>query len=426
MKKIFFVLFLIGMPLMAKAQLHSSVYDQNQRKCITLNTRADNTIESVSLIGTDLTTFTFDEEGKLTEAVNSLATVEIEYDGDKAKATATIDGGKLEYHIDAKHVEEISMKEFKRQNQFLRGNKLNLLEKADKFLCQGGGKLLLDIADQTVNLVNKSVDNCFVETCKYISRAIHGVNDDKEDTMDDLKTMQDVLKGETSITDIVKDKTIGAIFEEYPSWSDAFAENLYQFVNNRRKAQKEQNAKKNAWKAGLLDAVSKGELTIEEASNIIGKVESGEVSLKDLYGADYEEASTGKRKIPESSTNVPLTALKDVLNSKQYGKIEDLTIEYFYRNDFICDWREVYEPQNGKLVLKHRDVNEHTCTEWCHHREYPFYNVVINWYSNHRTMKVADISPFGKIIKMRTVIYDDGFLGRDIQDIGNDWDPIEY
>ena len=41
-------------------------------------------------------------------------------------------------------------------------------------------------------------------------------------------------------------------------------------------------------------------------------------------------------------------------------------------------------------------------------------------------MKVADISPFGKIIKMRTVIYDDGFLGRDIQDIGNDWDPIEY
>ena len=139
MKKIFFVLFLIGMPLMAKAQLHSSVYDQNQRKCITLNTRADNTIESVSLIGTDLTTFTFDEEGKLTEAVNSLATVEIEYDGDKAKATATIDGGKLEYHIDAKHVEEISMKEFKRQNQFLRGNKLSLLEKADKFLCQGGG-----------------------------------------------------------------------------------------------------------------------------------------------------------------------------------------------------------------------------------------------------------------------------------------------
>ena len=238
MKIFLFVLFLIGMPLITMAQLHSSVYDQNQRKCITLNTRADNTIESVSLIGTDLTTFTFDEEGKLTEAVNSLATVEIEYDGDKAKATATIDGGKLEYHIDAKHVEEISMKELKRQNQFLRGNKLSMLEQADKFLCQGGGKLLLDLADQTLNIVNKSIDNCFAETCNYISRAIHGVDDNKEETIDNLKTMQDVLRGETSITDVVKDKTIGAIFEDYPSWSDKFAEKLYEAVNNRRKAQK--------------------------------------------------------------------------------------------------------------------------------------------------------------------------------------------
>ena len=126
----------------AKAQLHSSVYDANQRKCVLLNTRSDNTLESLSMIGDDMTTYEFDSKGRLTEAVNSIATVEIKYEGDKAKAECTIDGKKKAYYVDAKNLDSISMSEFRRQNEFINGSK-----SWDNFFTGPYAKLVFDIAN---------------------------------------------------------------------------------------------------------------------------------------------------------------------------------------------------------------------------------------------------------------------------------------
>ena len=344
----------------AKAQLHSSVYDANQRKCVLLNTRSDNTLESLSMIGDDMTTYEFDSKGRLTEAVNSIATVEIKYEGDKAKAECTIDGEKMEYKVDAKNLESISMSEFRRQNEFINGSK-----SWDNFFTGPYAKLVFDIANNTIAVHSKSVQNCYLEVIKFVGRLRNGVNDDLEDKMEYIKTgtdaFQEYVKGGTPELAMT---TLGYVIEKYPEWKDNFSENLYKFMNNHRKAQKRKNESKQAWKRGVFNMVSNGRFTIEEATKLIRKVERGEISIRELYGGfkydmvddKVKSKENGQDKnqqnIPASDPNIALNAVKQYLTGGEgFGKLNVVEVSYLGSTGGTRDWWKKYNPKDGKLKM---------------------------------------------------------------------------
>lgn len=364
----------------AKAQLHSSFYDEDQKKCILVNTRSNNTLESVCVIGDDMTTFEFDPEERLIEAVNSIATLEINYDGDEAKAECTIDGDKkLHYHVAAKDIDSISMAEFRRQNEFINGSK-----SWDNFFTGGYAKLVFDVVDNTINLCSKSVQNCYLEAIKFVGRLRNGVNDKNEDKMDNIKTATDAFMdyvdgGVSKATPGLAMKTLGYVIEKYPEWKDNFAENLYKFMNEHRKAQKRKNESKQAWKKGVLDMVNNGQFTLEEGNKLIRKVEHGEISIRELYGGfkygivkerarlsdiDGDESN---QNTPASDPNIALNAVKQYLTGgKGFGKLIVVEVEYRRRYQYfstsVGDWKKKYNPdKNGKLVLSVKDNWEFEC-----------------------------------------------------------------
>ena len=385
----------------AKAQLHSSVYDANQRKCVLLNTRSDNTLESLSMIGDDMTTYEFDSKGRLTEAVNSIATVEIKYEGDKAKAKCTIDGEKMEYKVDAKNLESISMSEFRRQNEFINGSK-----SWDNFFTGPYAKLVFDIANNTIAVHSKSVQNCYLEVIKFVGRLRNGVNDDLEDKMEYIKTgtdaFQEYVKGGTPELAMT---TLGYVIEKYPEWKDNFSENLYKFMNNHRKAQKRKNESKQAWKRGVFNMVSNGRFTIEEATKLIRKVERGEISIRELYGGfKYDMVDNivkskengqdkNQQNIPASDPNIALNAVKQYLTGgKGFGKLAAVDVNYKGSIGFNTpDWWIDYRPKNGKLEVKdkHYADMEHRSPS-----EKPYYYISIRYTFVNYT---AYVDPVGTI-----------------------------
>ena len=102
-EKFFAIVTLLLAPVLVYAQMDVATYNKERHQLINYHTNSEGNLESVSIVDDDMTTIMLNVDGTTRSIVNSLATMEFEYDDTELDAKYVVDGQRLSrcvYHID--------------------------------------------------------------------------------------------------------------------------------------------------------------------------------------------------------------------------------------------------------------------------------------------------------------------------------------
>ena len=411
-EKFFAIVALLLAPVLVYAQMDVATYNKERHQLINYHTNSEGNLESVSIVDDDMTTIKLNVDGTTRSIVNSLATMEFEYDDTELDAKYAVDGHRLSrcaYHID----EDVDFKKFKQEYLMYKGE-LNTLEKMDKFLSQGGAQLIYDAANHTLDLMSNPIKTCY----EVLTQNPY----EKEETaIISADNFAEIVTGESSVADVIKDYTVGYIFEHYNDWTANWASNVYKWMVKHYERQKNLNEQVQEWRQGLWEKVLRNETTIAEASAQIAKIEKGRQSYKKIYagfGQDVAVTITekdGQEEVtytvvdkdgrPAEERNAPakgesstvMNIVNNISKRYKYGTLDHIAIAYFTPSNGEEHWS--YNLEKGKMVL-----TSHTYSEGDGKREHPYYMVWID-YSNNVNVNVWGavqvqlwLSPRGNIL----------------------------
>lgn len=385
--KFFAIVALLLAPVFVHAQMDVATYNKEKHQLINYHTNSEGNLESVSIVDDDMTTIMLNVDGTTQSIVNSLATMEFEYDDTELDAKYAVDGHRLSrcaYHID----EDVDFKKFKQEYLMYKGE-LNTLEKMDKFLSQGGAQLIYDAAKHTLDLMSNPIQTCY-------DVLTQNPYEEEETEIISADNITDIMTGESSVMDVIKERTIGYIFEHYNDWTANWASTVYKWMVRHHEHQKNMNEQVQEWRKGLWEKVLRNETTIEEATAQIAEIEKGRQSYKKIYagfGQDVAVTITekdGQQEVtytvvdkdgrPAEERNAPakgessivMKIVNEFANRYKYGRLEHIGITYYSPSNGQEDWS--YGLEKGKMVL-----TSHNYSEGDGKREHPYYMVWIDF-----------------------------------------------
>ncbi|UKK53169.1 transforming acidic coiled-coil-containing protein [Prevotella sp. E2-28] len=407
-----FVLAFLTTPMLVHAQMDVATYNKERHQLINYHTNSQGNLESISIVDDDMTTIMLNVDGTTRSIVNSLATMEFEFDDTELDANYTVDGQRLSrcvYHID----QDVDFKKFKQEYLMYKGE-LNTLDKMDKFLSQGGAQLIYDATKHTLDMMSNPIQTCYGVLTKnpYEKEKTEIISADN---------IAEIVAGESSVMDKMKEFTIGYIFEHYNDWTADWASTVYKWMVKHYERQKNLNEQVQEWRQGIKEKVLRNEITIAEATEQIAKIEKERQSYKKIYagfGQDVAVTITekdGQEEVtykvvdkdgrPAEERNAPakgesstvMRIVNEFSNRYKYGTLDHIAITYYTPSNGHEDWS--YGLEKGKLVLK-----DHTDVEGDGKREHPHYRVWLD-YSNDVNPKVWGsvqvqlwLSPGGNIL----------------------------
>ena len=414
MKRILFFLLcaLCVLPQLANAQMDVATYNKERHQLINYHTNSDGNLESVAIIDKDMTTIMLNVDGTTQSIVNSLATMEFEYDNNELSAKYTVDGQLLSrtaYHMD----EDVDFKKFKQEYQMYKGE-LNSLEKMDKWLSQGGAKLIYDMTSHTLELMNNPIKACY----DALTEDPYETGKTELVTADNLV---EIVTGESSIEEVIEEFTVGYIFEHYNDWTADWASTVYQWQVRHREHQKNLNEQVQGWREGLKEKVLRNEITMEEACRKINEIEKGRQAYKKMYAGFWQDVAVnitekdGKEEVTytvvdkdgrsaearnapaDGESNKVIDVVRQYTERTKYGVLDHINISYYSPSQGEENWS--YAEKDGKMAL-----DSHTVYYGQGKRDYPYYRVWID-YSNDVNPNVWGsvqvqlwLSPEGRIL----------------------------
>ena len=336
-EKYFTIVAFLLAPVLIHAQMDVATYNKDRHQLINYHTNSEGNLESVSIVDDDMTTIMLNVDGTTHSIVNSLATMEFEYDDTELGAKYTVDGQLLSrtvYHID----KDVDFKKFKQEYLMYKGE-LNSLDKMDKFLSQGGAQLIYDTTKHTLDLMSNPIKTCYgvLTENPYEKGKTEIVSADN---------IAEIVTGESSVMDVMKDFTIGYIFEHYNDWTADWASTVYKWMVKHYERQKNLNEQVQEWRKGIREKVLRNEITTAEATAQIAKIEKERQSYKKIYagfGQDVAVTITekdGKEEVtytvvnkdgrPAEERNAPakgetnevMKIVNDFSNRYKYGSCE--------------------------------------------------------------------------------------------------------
>lgn len=416
--KCFFALIALLSSMSAHAQMDVATYNKDRHQLVNYHADRNGNLESISIVDNDMTTIMLNVDGTAQSVVNSLATMEFEYDDNELGAKYTVDGQLLSrhvYHLD----QDVDFKKFKQEYLMYKGQ-LNTLEEMDKFLSQGGAKLIYDITNHTLNMMQNPIKTCYEVLTQ------NPYEDGKTEIVS-AENLKEIITDGSSVEDVVKEFTIGYIFEHYNDWTADWASTVYKWQMQHRERQKNLNEQVQGWREGIKEKVLRNETTIEEATKKIAEIEKNRQSYKKLYAGfgqdvavEIKENESGEEEITykvvekddrsaearNAPSNGEINKMTDVVKQfterTKYGRLDYVTIIYYTPSCGQEEW--TYSLVNGKLVLK-----SHHASSGQSKRDYPFYRIWLD-YSNDVNPNVWGavqvqlwVSPGGTILNTYTI-----------------------
>lgn len=400
------------MPILAHAQQDVATYNADRHQLVNYHVNSDGNLEAVSIIDDDMTTIKLNADGTAQSVINSLATMEFEYDNNELNAKYIVDGYRLSrcvYHMD----EDVDFKKFKQEYLMYKG-KLNTLEQMDKFLSQGGAKLIYDMTNHSLGLMKNPIKTCY----EALTQDPYEEGNTK---LVSAENLSEIISGESSVWDKIKDHTIGYIFEHYNDWTADWASTVYKWQVRHCERQKNLNEQVQEWRQGIKDKVLSNEISIAEATEKIAKIERERQAYKKIYAGfgqdvtvsitekdgkeeitynvvDKDGRSAEARNAPaKGNISVVLDIVRKFAEKSKYGVLDGVTITYYTPSNGHEDWS--YTCKKGKL-----EQESHSSVGGWGKLEYPYYRVWID-YSNNTDANVWGsvqvqmwISPGGTIL----------------------------
>ena len=237
-------------------------YTPNSNTITALRYGYGNSLESITIVGKTQTTIKISANGQPKSISNEYATVDFSFAGtSNVNVTQTVNGETKTSRIPMNSDQMLQhRKDFASEKSSLSG----MVGQADKFLENGGAKLVGNM----VNTINNGLDNpinmCFEEALKAAKNTKNPII-----PIDCLEALAEATKSHESVGDEIKGKAVDYIFDNYREWRDGWSNLVYQGLTEIDKRLQADNKKKQQAKVELASKLLGSGVPLEEAAKII-------------------------------------------------------------------------------------------------------------------------------------------------------------
>lgn len=251
--------------LLAQDGTTAIAYDRAAHTMTSLYYRSGGYLTDIIISGNDQTTITVGDDGLPTEICSSNAMVEFDYSGDNdVTMTETVNGTTKTQNVTLDNGTLPTFRE-----EYLRANSnLSLIDKADRFLANGGAKKIGMVLD--VILGKNPIAACFqeaLESCQ--SNATNMISINKAEALAEAQTAR------KAVTGLLTEGIVDAIFKGYPQWTEGWSKIVYNWQMSNYEKQKKANQEEQQGRKHLVEILLNEGYTPEEAAEAIIRGENG-------------------------------------------------------------------------------------------------------------------------------------------------------
>ena len=250
---------------------HTEVgYSPATNTMTTLRFGRGNTLESITISGKTHTTIRVAANGQPKQISNELATVDYTFAGtSNVNVTQTVNGQTKTQKVPMNSKKVL---DFRAEYSTLQKSLPAAIDKADKFLENGGAKLIGNI----LNTINEGLENpinaCFQQALEAAQKT--------DNPIIPISTLEGLVKAteshkEQSLTDKAKDAAVDYLFNNYGEWRDGIGDLIYQGLMAIDKQQQADNKKEQQGRVALAKLLLDNGASLEEAAKMVDEAFNG-------------------------------------------------------------------------------------------------------------------------------------------------------
>lgn len=279
-------------------------YSPKTNTLTTMHYGRGNTLETITVSGETQTTIRVSPNGQPKQISNEFATLDYQFAGtSKVTVTQTVNG---ETQVQSVPMNSDYVLKFRAAFATTKKNFFDAVDKADKFLENGGAKLVGGLVGAINDGLKNPIGMCFGQALDAAQKT-----DNPIISINSLQALALATREYEGVKDEIQGAAVNYIFDNYKEWRDGWGDFIYNLQMEKDKKQQAENKQKNEWRLNLSKLLLGAGHTPEEVTKALN-------DAKKPTGSDAKKPANPDTK-PSADTSKPSTEASKPSAEKQLG-----------------------------------------------------------------------------------------------------------
>ena len=279
-------------------------YSPKTNTLTTMHYGRGNTLETITVSGETQTTIRVSPNGQPKQISNEFATLDYQFAGtSKVTVTQTVNG---ETQVQSVPMNSDYVLKFRAAFATTKKNFFDAVDKADKFLENGGAKLVGGLVGAINDGLKNPIGMCFGQALDAAQKT-----DNPIIPINSLQSLALATREYEGVKDEIQGAAVNYIFDNYKEWRDGWGDFIYNLQMEKDKKQQAENKQKNEWRLNLSKLLLGAGHTPEEVTKALN-------DAKKPTGSDAKKPANPDTK-PSADTSKPSTEASKPSAEKQLG-----------------------------------------------------------------------------------------------------------
>ena len=279
-------------------------YSPKTNPLTTMHYGRGNTLETITVSGETQTTIRVSPNGQPKQISNEFATLDYQFAGtSKVTVTQTVNG---ETQVQSVPMNSDYVLKFRAAFATTKKNFFDAVDKADKFLENGGAKLVGGLVGAINDGLKNPIGMCFGQALDAAQKT-----DNPIIPINSLQALALATREYEGVKDEIQGAAVNYIFDNYKEWRDGWGDFIYNLQMEKDKKQQAENKQKNEWRLNLSKLLLGAGHTPEEVTKALN-------DAKKPTGSDAKKPANPDTK-PSADTSKPSTEASKPSAEKQPG-----------------------------------------------------------------------------------------------------------
>lgn len=279
-------------------------YSPKTNTLTTMHYGRGNTLETITVSGETQTTIRVSSNGQPKQISNEFATLDYQFAGtSKVTVTQTVNG---ETQVQSVPMNSDYVLKFRAAFATTKKNFFDAVDKADKFLENGGAKLVGGLVGAINDGLKNPIGMCFGQALDAAQKT-----DNPIIPINSLQALALATREYEGVKDEIQGAAVNYIFDNYKEWRDGWGDFIYNLQMEKDKKQQAENKQKNEWRLNLSKLLLGAGHTPEEVTKALN-------DAKKPTGSDAKKPANPDTK-PSADTSKPSTEASKPSAEKQPG-----------------------------------------------------------------------------------------------------------
>lgn len=279
-------------------------YSPKTNTLTTMHYGRGNTLETITVSGETQTTIRVSPNGQPKQISNEFATLDYQFAGtSKVTVTQTVNG---ETQVQSVPMNSDYVLKFRAAFATTKKNFFDAVDKADKFLENGGAKLVGGLVGAINDGLKNPIGMCFGQALDAAQKT-----DNPIIPINSLQALALATREYEGVKDEIQGAAVNYIFDNYKEWRDGWGDFIYNLLIEKDKKQQAENKQKNEWRLNLSKLLLGAGHTPEEVTKALN-------DAKKPTGSDAKKPANPDTK-PSADTSKPSTEASKPSAEKQLG-----------------------------------------------------------------------------------------------------------